>query len=613
MYLLGTSGHVDHGKTKLIEALTGIVTDRLPEEKERGMTIDLGFAYFPGKNDEPVGVVDVPGHERFIRNMVAGAWSLDLALLVIAADDGWRQQTTDHAVILHLMGINHIILVITKCDSVPLERAADVASQAVEKYNTYFNLKPPSILVSAATGFNIAELKVLILKELEAVKPSRYTSPYLYIDRVFNIRGAGTVATGSLKGGPLVKDMEVIILPGGKKTRIRNIQTYFKNVEKAFPVCRAALNLPGIKKEELKRGNCIADVNNPFWCEREYLIKLVLPFPEGYDGSSFFRNRKDFSVKSVKNHSEIEIALGTAHEPAEIHFISEKSLARIVLNVPVAAMFNQPLVIIQHGGSSILGGGRVLWGGKTTREERKRLAEVFPAFPEKLNPKDFYLLTLSVNGFVKILEEDAREQLEARLRQDEIIYLGHWIFLKDTLKNLKEKILNLSEQPGGITINELKSKLIMEDEALQLIYSFLLEEELIVLKNDILFKKDLSGTGALSPTGRSILRLVEEAGISGVELKKISLPGAQTELRNLSRMGLVVALEEGTIFYTRASYMQLVFSILKELDTGQRFTIPYAKEKTGLSRKYMLPLLNRMEKEGYVKRDGDVRVVIKKP
>src|SRR5512136_549558 len=169
MRVIGTSGHVDHGKSTLIEALTGINPDRLPEEKERGMTIDLGFAWFAGRNGEPVGVIDVPGHERFIRNMVAGAWSLDGALLLVAADDGWMQQTQDHAVVLASLGVPAVILVVTKTDIAAPERVQEVRRDAERRAGAIFGRVPPAIEVSALARRNVDALKELVVATLAGV------------------------------------------------------------------------------------------------------------------------------------------------------------------------------------------------------------------------------------------------------------------------------------------------------------------------------------------------------------------------------------------------------------------------------------------------------------
>ncbi len=276
MHVIGTAGHVDHGKTTLIEALTGINPDRLPEEKARGMTIDLGFAWFAGAHDEPIGVIDVPGHERFIRNMVAGAWSLDCALLLVAADDGWMQQTQDHAVVLAAVGVSSVILVVTKTDAASLERVEEVRSDALVRCARIFGFTPPAVDVAAIAGTNIDALKGLIISTVAGLDDRTRESgfPYLYVDRVFSIKGSGLVVTGSLKGAPCRKDDELVLLPQDEAVRIRGLQTYNTVVDIASPTSRVALNLQKTRSE-IARGNCLTIRGAPFSCERQLVARVV--------------------------------------------------------------------------------------------------------------------------------------------------------------------------------------------------------------------------------------------------------------------------------------------------------------------------------------------------
>ena len=364
MHVIGTAGHVDHGKTTLIEALTGINPDRLPEEKARGMTIDLGFAWFTPVNGEPIGVIDVPGHERFIRNMVAGAWSLDCALLLVAADDGWMQQTQDHAVVLASLDVGSVILVIAKTDAATESRVEEVSRDARARCARIFGAEPPWIAVSALTGKNVGALKDLIVRTVAALPDARGDTgfPFLYVDRVFTIKGSGLVVTGSLKGAPCTDRDELVLLPQGESVRVRGVQSYNAATHDARPTSRVALNLQKTRSE-IRRGNCITSPRAPFLCETE-IIASVRPVEGMLDPAE------------IRNHSEVEVALGTGHVIAQLHFMGDRRLARIQLREPIPALWNQPFLIIRHGGSEILGSGRVLWFG----EVKKRSAAGWPAF-----------------------------------------------------------------------------------------------------------------------------------------------------------------------------------------------------------------------------------------
>ena len=202
-HIIGTSGHVDHGKTALIKALTGINADRLPEEKKRGMTIDLGFAHFQGEEGETVGVIDVPGHERFIRNMVAGAWSLSCAVLVVAGNEGWMQQTEDHARVLEAMGIENIICALTKIDIMEGKNLEPMSHEIRLNLSRIFEKKIEVVPLSSHTGEGIETLRRRILDILKNIPQKGSGSAYIHIDRAFTVKGSGTVITGSLSGGEI--------------------------------------------------------------------------------------------------------------------------------------------------------------------------------------------------------------------------------------------------------------------------------------------------------------------------------------------------------------------------------------------------------------------------
>ncbi|MGB6606800.1 MAG: selenocysteine-specific translation elongation factor, partial [Atribacterota bacterium] len=256
MFVFGTAGHIDHGKTALIYALTSIDTDRLPEEKERGMTIDLGFAWMKLPSGEKVGIVDVPGHENLIKNMIAGATGIDAVILVVDANESWMPQTEEHFQIVDLLDIKYGIIAITKIDLVDQTRLNIVEKQIKERLKKTVLFNAPVVKVSTVKNIGIDQIKSAIQNLISQMKPKKdIGKPRLFIDRVFNIKGSGTVVTGTLIGGTLHQGMEVTIFPSYKKTRLRSLQTYKEKVEKAFPGSRVALNLVGMEKNELHRGD----------------------------------------------------------------------------------------------------------------------------------------------------------------------------------------------------------------------------------------------------------------------------------------------------------------------------------------------------------------------
>ncbi len=262
--IIGTAGHIDHGKTTLIKALTGRNTDRWEEEQRRGITIDLGFTYFDLPNGDRAGIIDVPGHERFINNMVAGVVGMDLVMLVIAADEGIMPQTREHMDILGELGIEKSIIVLNKCDLVDEEWMELVEEEVREELHGTFLENAPIVKVSAATGEGLPDLIDTIqrMTENEVTEKDIHTIPRLPIDRAFTISGFGTIITGTLLAGTIRKEDTLCMYPIGKECKIRSIQVHGENVDVCYAGQRVAINLSNIKKSEIKRGCVLAPPKN---------------------------------------------------------------------------------------------------------------------------------------------------------------------------------------------------------------------------------------------------------------------------------------------------------------------------------------------------------------
>ena len=257
--IIGTAGHVDHGKTLLIKALTGIDTDRLIEEKKRGITIELGFAHLDWPDGTQAGIVDVPGHEKFIKNMLAGAGGIGLAMLVIAADDGVMPQTVEHLNILTMLGIKDGLIVISKADTVDPEWLEMMQEEIAEKVKGSFLEDKPIVAVSAYTGQGIPELKEMLRRLVQQAEEKSLRIPFrLPIDRVFSVDGFGTVVTGTLIEGAMNEGDLAELVPSEAETRIRNLQVHGKEVKTAYAGQRVAINLAGLKKEDIQRGDTVA-------------------------------------------------------------------------------------------------------------------------------------------------------------------------------------------------------------------------------------------------------------------------------------------------------------------------------------------------------------------
>jgi selenocysteine-specific elongation factor len=587
MHVIGTAGHVDHGKTALIQALTGIDTDRLPEEKARGLTIDLGFAHFDDTDGQKIGVIDVPGHERFIRNMVAGACGIDGALLVVAADEGWMRQSYDHTTVLALLEVDPLIVVVSKADLVSADEAESVRAQTVARCREIGAWDPASIVVSAHDGTGIDDLKILVEMKLSERTTPVAAKPWLYIDRTFTVQGSGKVATGSLMGGELSKTDRIRILPAGYEARIRSIQSYYTDADIVSPVSRVALNLAGGEVEGLTRGDCVVGDDTDHEAAGEFVIDF----------------RRDFGIATdapaPRSNTEVEVAVGTGHYRGRVFPLPDSSLIRIVAETAIPAKWHQRVLLIQHGGSRILGGGPIAWIGPSSRKQRHRMASL---------PADVGLPSLTRFEFqVECTGYGMRGDSSEGSTRSSHIKSGQWYFLRADLETWVAAIIAMCENSPS-SAESVAEKLDVDKDAATEICAMLTTSGTLDKRGSMYYAGGAGAEGNLSPLGQRLLTEMKAAGKTGIAPARLKIAGAGKELKNLSRLKLAVSLD-GAVFLAFDVYSGLATTILAECSVGDAFTIADARDRTGLSRKYLLPMLNRMESDGFVKRAGDVRVV----
>lgn len=351
--IVGTAGHIDHGKTTLIKALTGRNTDRWEEEQRRGITIDLGFTYFDLKNGDRVGIIDVPGHEKFINNMVAGVVGMDLVLLVVAADEGIMPQTREHMDILGLLGIKKSILVINKCDLVDEEWLELVEEEIQEELEGTFLEGAPVVKVSAATGQGLDELTDTIqqLMSDEVVAKDTQTIPRLPIDRAFTLSGFGTIITGTLISGTITREDVLEMYPIGKECKIRNIQVHGQNQDKCYAGQRVAINLSNVKKREIRRGCVLAPKNS---MKNTDLLDVKLKVLED-------------SMRILTNHERLHLYTGTSEILCRAVLLDkeqigpgEEGLVQLRLEEEIAVKRGDRFVVRFYSPMETIGGGIVL-------------------------------------------------------------------------------------------------------------------------------------------------------------------------------------------------------------------------------------------------------------
>ncbi|MEL3903966.1 MAG: selenocysteine-specific translation elongation factor [Treponemataceae bacterium] len=590
-YILGTAGHVDHGKTSLIKKLTGIETMHLPEEKKRGMTIELGFAALETEALGTVGIVDVPGHERFIRNMVAGTWGLDAALLVIAADDGWMQMTTDHLRVLKAMHVNAILAVITKIDLADAETIELLCEEIKINCLQILGSVPRIVQVSSVTGEGIESLKKEITVLVKNSHRHVADKTFLYIDRVFTLKGIGITITGTLRGDEIVSGDELALYPGNVPCRVKNIQSHHQDVERIEAGSRTALNLKLNDKVEVKRGMLLTkNTAAPTFQGSQLLVRV----------DEFFYN--EGQINTFKNHTELEIALGTTHAIGTLHLNAiDHSLGRLALNEPIACTWNQSAVLIRHGGSSIIAACRVL--AVFDSYNKAQFKKAFQVYSNVELPS-WQSFQFKSEGF---LEKEKARIDELVADKNEVVQVGSYYCGKTNFSDWQKIILKGAEKSTvGFTAEELDIPipLKLKIDILQLLCS---QNKLEKKAHRYILKGKSSEK--LSANAEKILALALKAGTAGIEADKLTIPQSKKEIRDLVTLNKLVLLEK-FLYFHKDVYDKVAAQIMAGKKAGDIISIAEAREKTGLSRKYIIPVLNILEKDKKVKRSENDRIVL---
>ncbi|HDO1375836.1 TPA: selenocysteine-specific translation elongation factor [Aeromonas veronii] len=616
--VIGLAGHVDHGKTLLIKALTGITTARA-HEQAIGMTQDLGFAHFDDGQGNTIGVIDVPGHERYIRNMVAGLWSLDLVLLVIAADEGWMPMTGDHLRLLKAMGVPRLLVCINKCDLVSPDELLLLEESLLERVMDESGMVPDIVSVSAKTGENMAALHAAIVRQLgdmaEHHVPREQAAPRLYVDRVFTANGTGTVLTGTLQQGRLKVGDKLRLYPADREVQVRSLQAYHQSVDEIGSVCRVAVGLKKVPHKEVARGHCLTNAAGQCEAATHLIVRLNA------------ESLRDKALRPSLHNKEVEVALGSWHGRARFVPIKDTRLARLIFASPIPCFFGQPLAIIRHGSSELLHGARIVWCGDIHPVRRKTLHTLLGELPDELEHYNPATLQLGLNGYVLASRFDQQPE--------QVTPLGEWLLDNCWLAQSRDQLLaTLASEP--LSAAELATRFGIALPVTQALLQQLKSEQLIRLHHD----KWQPGSGEseddLGEEAQLVLKVVRDQGKEGYEPGKLGpggveldpfitrkLPAAlqqglqqkgalQKQLRNLARLKYLVQLD-GPIYYDVALYNQMVAAVLAGQQVGDLIDMASLKEITGLSRKYAIPFCLRMEMDGWVRREENERRVLRLP
>lgn len=616
--IIGTAGHIDHGKTALVRALTGIDTDRLKEEKQRGISIDLGFAHLERSNNLRLGFIDVPGHERFIKNMLAGVGGIDLVLFVIAADESIKPQTREHFDICMLLGIRNGLVALTKTDLVDAE-ILDLARLEVEEFvRGSFLEGAPVIPVSATTRAGVPELLAEITRMAGSIAEkdaSRYFR--LPIDRAFTMRGFGAVVTGTLVAGSVQVEQEVELHPARQRLRVRGLQVHGASVPRALAGQRTAVNLAGIDPGEIRRGMALAENGRFEATTRVDCTFRLLP-----------------SAKPLRHRAPVHFHIGTAEVEAEARRVQSTeplepgstNYVRFVLKEPVLILPGDRFIVRMFSPVVTIGGGVVLDSHPPRRASLERLPvlETAPA-AERIallvseSPRGAGLPELvSRTG---LLESEIRAALTGNPAVIVLESPHFWTldsrWAARQLEAVHEHLKRFHRQNpllAGVSKEALRSKF-FPDAPAWLMDALLARAKTLALDGDtvrlsshkVALKQDeTEATGkiehAFRAAGLAAPPTPEVLAKSGVEAGR-----ARTLLQMLLRDKRLVRVSDDLVFH--ASAIQSLRELLSK-KKGQRFAVPEFKDWTGISRKYAIPLLEYLDRERITRRDGDARVVL---
>jgi len=624
-FVIGTAGHVDHGKSTLVKALTGIDPDRLAEEKARAMTIDLGFAWLTLPGGQSVSVVDVPGHERFIKNMLAGVGGIDAALLVVAADEGPMPQTVEHLAIIDLLGVDRGVIVLTKADAAEADWLDLVGEEVRELVSTTTLVNAPIVAVSALTGEGLPAL----LETLEAVlaaAPGKSGGgvPRLPVDRVFSVSGFGTVITGTLSGGEIAIGDELRLYPGDRQARVRGLQSHQEKVSRALPGRRTAVNLSGITTEEVKRGDVLAPPGTMTPSHRLDARLRLLP---------------DAPV-ALKQNAEVDFFTGAAELPGRITLLDRERLdpgesawVQFRFRAPLAVLRSDRFIVRRPSPSETLGGGEVI--DPNPPRHRRFRPETIAALETLAagTPDEIVLQTLEQRpteikelraGAAGLSAAQVDEALAELIAEGDAVVLGapgrapgatDFAIATSLLGSLSEQVSK--ELRSYHTAQPLRPGLAREEARRRLgITQPRLFDDVIAT---------IAGAGELIDDGATLRlpqfrmeldparRAAADQYLAAIRAQPYAPPGPHEygidpeTLAALEYLGEVAKVADG-VYFAPEAWDTLVQGTLALIDSNGSMTLSQFRDHFGTSRKYAQAALEHLDQLKYTRRVGDDRV-----
>jgi selenocysteine-specific elongation factor len=627
MHVIGTAGHVDHGKSALVLALTGIDPDRLREEQERQMTIDLGFAWFTLPDGDEVGIVDVPGHRDFIENMLAGVGAIDAAILVVAADEGVMPQTSEHVAILDLLEVSRGVVALTKIDLVEDPSWLELVREDVQRTLADTPLAAaPIVPVSSLTGEGIDELKSALTAVLQDIPPHRDTGrPRLSLDRAFSIAGFGTIVTGTLVDGSFEAGQEIEVLPKGIRGRIRGLQTHKTRVERAEPGRRLAINLSGVEVGELERGDVIAAPGT-------YAPTRLLDVR--------FRLLLDADAP-LKHDQKVKIFLGAAQRMARVRILGKENLTpgqsgwlQLVLAGPMTADRHDRFILRRPSPASTLGGGQVAdpHPRRTHRRNDPHLLERLEALVRGTAADVLAQALVGGPTYLKDavrrsnLEPEAAESAFRELIESGRVFVltdgeivgavpdvlvvdsGSWVVLVEKLRSSIEKYHTANPLRSGMPREELKSRMGLDSRVFAAVMDRVAGDGYVSGHGARVALPDFSVKLSESQQGKvaSLMEAFKADPGSPPSVKQAAAVIGEELLAHLIETGRLVQVSEDVVFEPDL-YQAMVARVRERLATGEGLTVAEVRDMFSTSRKYALALMEHLDAKGVTVRKGDER------
>lgn len=615
-YIIGTAGHIDHGKTTLIKALTGNETDKLKEEKERGISINLGFTALDLSNGERAGIIDVPGHENFIKNMMAGVVGIDIILLVIAADDGVMPQTIEHAQILHYMGVDNAIIVISKKNMVTEDMIDLVKADIEMSFKDTILEDAPIIAVDSVSGENIDQLKTLIEEKiLTTEKKEDSKSMRMNIDRSFTLKGIGTIITGTLTEGEIYKDHEYMLYPSGKKVKVRSIENHDVPIEVAHKGQRIALNLSNISSNEIERGDIIAQ-NDSLIRVKNVQTKLSLSKFDDIEIEHWTRVRFFHGTKEV-------LARAVPLDQKEIK-ANQTALCEFRLEENIFVKRGDKFVIRSYSPVKTIGGGEIIdtnsqnhTVNSTDYVSYLKNKEEFTEIDEIIDFLDTFKTEEEIYTHMGIEKSALEEDLKQMVASNDIQILGESYIASQSLEKIATDISQIvkdyhKENPldEGISKEELRQKLDLNLDS---------KDFEAMLKNKILTKhimlqkgyvKDKNFAISLAKDQNRINELIEQIKANEPKLSKESdvFYEKDKDLLAFLLKDDLVKIDEFVI--RNEYYTKLVDTVKEYFKDNDKLEAKEFRDISGLSRNQAIVILEYLDRKNITKRVDDYRILL---